>query len=97
MADEMTMSEIRQLIRQRAHKMGGMLALARSIGLHDSTLHNILSRKSTVGPRVLAALGLHAVSIASEGPVTTEPVEPVREARPYRPMWQLGDWPVFKK
>lgn len=45
-------------------------------------------RRHAWTPYTLRAVGLEGVAVVAE--VQTAPV---RHARPYRPMWRLGDWP----
>lgn len=48
------------------------------------------ARRHVWTPYTLRLVGLPEVQVVAE-PVAT--AVPVRAARPYQPMWRLGDWP----
>lgn len=87
---EMTHDELCRLIRTMAYRAGSVSALARRQGVSISTLNNMRTGRNPWTPKVLRLLGLEHVRVAervSVPPVRTAP------ARPYQPMWRLGDWP----
>lgn len=55
----------------------------------------MLHGRNTWTQRALRLLGLGDVQVVVEGEGQPVAVVPVPSARPYRPMWRLGDWPVF--
>lgn len=87
---EMTREELSGLIRRRAVAHGSLRQYAAAHGVHLSTLSNMLHGRNRFTLRVLRLLGLDHVQVVAR--VAVEPV-PSAPARPYRRMWQLGDWP----
>lgn len=77
---ELTRHEVCQVVRARACAVGGLSALCRQTGMHISTLSNMVHGRNRWTER------------ADAEPVA---VVAVRQARAYKPMWKLGDWPSF--
>lgn len=76
-------------MRSEAAQYGGRLSVyARRRQVPLTTLMNTLKRRHAWTPYTLRAVGLADVVVVGEVPAV-----PVRHARPYRPMWRLGDWP----
>jgi len=87
---QMTRVEIEAWVWRGIADCGGLLAYARQQRMSPSTLTNVLSRRHAWTPYTLRLVGLPGVQVTAE-PVAT--AVPVRAARPYQPMWRLGDWP----
>lgn len=90
---EMTREQVVAQVRRMQREAGGLRALCARQGVHISTLSNMLGGRNTWTVRVLRLLGLEHVRIVER--VDAEPVAEVvvRQARTYKPMWRLGDWP----
>lgn len=87
---EMTRAEIEAWVRRGIAECGGLLAYARQQRMSPSTLENTLKRRHVWTPYTLRLVGLPGVQVVVD-PVAQAAPKPV--ARPYRPMWRLGDWP----
>lgn len=88
----MTREQVEAWVRSEAAQYGGRLSVyARRRQVPLSTLMNVLKRRHAWTPYTLRAVGLAGVAVVAE--VQAAPSVPVRHARPYRPMWRLGDWP----
>lgn len=86
---EMTREQVEAWVRSEAAQYGGRLSVyARRRQVPLTTLMNTLKRRHAWTPYTLRAVGLADVAVVAEAPAV-----PVRHARPYRPMWRLGDWP----
>lgn len=87
---QMTRVEVEAWVRREIAKCGGLMAYARQQRMSPSTLNNTLSRRHVWTPYTLRLVGLPGVQVVAEPVVSAAPV---RAARPYQPMWRLGDWP----
>jgi lambda repressor-like predicted transcriptional regulator len=90
---ELTRAELCQLVRAKAYAVGGLSALCRQTGLHISTLSNMVHGRNRWTERAMRLLGLEHVRIVERADAEPVAVSVVRQARTYRPMWRLGDWP----
>lgn len=88
---QMTHEELCQLIRRKQYEAGGLRVLCARHGIHVSTLSNMLGGRNRWTLKVLRLLGLEHVRVMER--VSVPPVK--LPGTPYRPMWRLGDWPVF--
>ena len=90
---ELTRAELCVMVRAKAYAVGGLAALCRLHGLHMSTLSNMLGGRNRWTERAMRLLGLEHVRIVERADAEPVAMAVVRQARTYKPMWRLGDWP----
>lgn len=88
---DMTRAQVVEVIRRGVRDAGSYRAYGARVGLEASWLSQLVNGRGSCGPHTLRQLGLAAVIV--ESPVAEEASAPIRPARPYRRMWELGDWP----
>lgn len=90
---ELTRAEVCQVVRAKALAVGGLLELCRRHGVHISTLNNMLGGRNRWTERVLGRLDLAHIRVVERVDAEPSAVGAVKQARAYKPMWRLGDWP----
>ena len=87
----MTRGHVVAEVRRMQREAGTLRLLCARVGVHVSTLSNMLGGRNIWTVRVLRRLGLGDVRIVEQADAAV--ALPVRSARAYQPMWRLGDWP----
>ncbi len=93
---QMTRGQVVAEVRRMGREAGGLRALCARTEVHPSTLSNMLHGRNTWTQRALRLLGLGDVQVVEAVEGQPVAVAPVPSARPYRPMWRLGDWPRWR-
>lgn len=80
-----------------SREAGTLRQLCARHGVHISTLSNMLGGRNIWTVRVLRRLGLGDVQVVPSGEGQPVGVAAMLPERPYKPMWRLGDWPVWRE
>ena len=93
----MTRDQVVAQVRRMQREAGGLRVLCARHQVHISTLSNMLGGRNVWTVRVLRLLGLGDVQVVEGTGVASAINELEQRAVAYRPMWRLGDWPVFRR